>query len=406
MATLEARWRYQCNMRDAVNIADGRVPSLDPARERIVWLAVAEGRGHLMRAQLAARLLAPEGIDVDVVTTSEAGVAFAAEFGLRSTVLSESYRLIYDDRQNLARMRTRAMAIGYLMTPTRCLRDLAWLAGYAHDAALIVDDSFHPALLAASLAGTRLADRVVHVHGENTRRAVEDSAGPGPMRAMIRRALAKSSRIEISLGVRSSEVETSRVIRLPPLLPAPRDRAAVRAELGVPPGKRLAVIYLNPYFKDAALADALDDATRGFHVHAIGEGFEGRAGWRARDAALGDAVAAADVFISAAGAGALALARATGVPMIALATDQPEQRKNLASITYDRAYSGVDPGGAWRTVVDLARDVRVQLAAAIAALPATTGTGDAELAVRRVRALWLKTLLALVATNRKRKERS
>ena len=330
--------------------------------------------------------------------SSDAGVAFAAEFGLRSTILSESYRLIYDDRQNLARMRTRAMTMGYLLAPSRCLRDLAWLDGYAHDAALIVNDSFHPALLAASLAGTRLAQRIVHVHGENTRRAVEDSAGRGPMRAMIRRALAKSARIEISLGVRSSEVETSRVMKLPPLLPAPRDRGVVRAELGVPANKRLAVVYLNPYFKDAALADAIDEATAGFHVHAVGEGYAERVGWRARDAALGDAVGAADVFISAAGAGALALARATGVPMIALATDQPEQRKNLASI--------VDPGCAWRTIVDLAGDVRGQLATAIADLPTTTSTGDAELAVRRARALWLKTLMSLVEHNRMRKEQS
>jgi hypothetical protein len=385
-------------MRDAVTLAEGRVPSSSPARERIVYLAVAEGRGHLMRAQLAARLLQPEGIDVDVVTTSDAGVAFAAEFGLRSTVISESYRLIYDDRQNLARLRTRAMTMGYLFAPTRCLRDLAWLEGYAHDAALIVNDSFHPALLAASLVGTRLADRVVHVHGENTRRAVEDSAGRGPMRAMIRRALAKSARIEISLGVRSREVEDGNMMRLPPLLPAPRDRAAVRTELGVPASKRLAVVYLNPYFKDAALAEAIDIALADFYVHAVGEGYATRDNWRARDAALGDAVGAADVFVSAAGAGALALARATGVPMIALATDQPEQRKNLASI--------VDPGGAWREIVDLSGDVPAQLASALADLPETTSTGDAALAVRRARALWLQTLTSLVATNRSRKERS
>ena len=385
-------------MRDAV-IAEGQLQrSFRTARERIVWLAVAEGRGHLMRAQLAARLLAPEGIDVDIVTTSDAGVAFAAEFGLRSTVISESYRLVYDDRQNLARLRTRAMTIGYLTLPTRCLRDLAWLEGYAHDAALIVNDSFHPALLAASLVGTRLADRVVHVHGANTRRAVEDSAGRGPMRILIRRALAKSARIEISLGARVAA--QGRVIELPPLLPAPREREVVRDEIGVPAGKRLAVVYLNPYFKDAALAAAIEEACGEFHVHAVGEGYAERPGGRARDAALGEIVGAADVFISAPGSGALALARATGVPMIAVATDQPEQRKNLASID-----TGVAPG-AWRTVVDLAGDVRAQLADAISRVPTTTLPGDAQLAVRRARAAWLQALTTLVEHNRKRKERS
>lgn len=383
-------------MHEAVTVVAGQ-PARHLARERIVWLAVAEGRGHLMRAQLAARMLAPEGIDVDVVTTSDAGVAFASEFGLRSTLLSSSYRLIYDGRQNLARMRTRAMTFKYLVSPTRCLRDLAWLEGFAHDAALIVNDSFHPALLAASLVGTPLADRVVHVHGENTRRAVEDSAGRGPMRAMIRRALANAHRIEISLGVRSGEEQASRILRLPPLLPAPRDRDSVRDELGVPPGKRLAVVYLNPYFKDTALAEAIEAALADFHVHAVAEGYAGRPGWRARDAALGDAVGAADVFVSAAGMGAIALARASGVPMIAVVTDQPEQRKNLSSVN--------DPGCAWRRAVDLAGDVRVQLDQALSELPGTTGAGDAELAVRRARALWLKTLMSLVANNRKRKDR-
>ena len=385
-------------MGDAVT-ADDRHPLSSHARARVVWLAVAEGRGHLMRAQLAARLLAPEGVDVDIVTTSDAGVAFAAEFGLRSTIISSSYRLIYDGGQNLARMRTRAMTFRYLLTPTRCLRDLAWLDGFAHDAALIVNDSFHPALLAASLAGTRLASRIVHVHGENTRRAVEDSAGPGPMRAMIRRALSRSHRIEISLGVRSAEPDAaSRVMRLPPLLPAPRDGAIVRAELGVPPGKPLAVVYLNPYFNDPALADAIDHALADFHVHAVGEGYADRPGWHARDAALGDAVAAADVFVSAAGMGAIALARASGVPMIAVVTDQPEQRRNLSSIN--------DPGCAWRRAVDTSGDLRAQFSQALTELPSTTSAGDAELAVRRARALWLKTLMTLVANNRKRKERS
>jgi hypothetical protein len=380
-------------MRDAVTIARSREPST--RRRRVVWVALAEGRGHLMRAQLAARLLAPSGIDVDIVTTSEAGVAFMAEFGLRSTIMSEKFRLAYDERQNLGRLRTRAMTMRYLLAPTRCLRDLAWLEGYAHDAALVVDDSLHPMLLAASLFETRLTDRIVHVHCTNVRRALEDSAGAGPLRAMIRHALAKSAQIEISLATRTAEAR-GLATTLPPLLPAPRDRAAVRAELGVPAGERLAVVYLNPYFRDHAIAEAIEHATRGFAVHAVAEGFASRPGWRARDAALGDAVAAADVFISAAGAGSLALARATGVPMIAIASEQPEQRENLAH---------ADPSGAWRAVCDLAGDVPAQLAAALARLPHATSTGDAELAVRRARGLWLQTLTNLVET-RTRKDRS
>jgi hypothetical protein len=184
---------------------------------------------------------------------------------------------------------------------------------------------------------------------------------------------------------------------LPPLLPALRDRSVVRAELGLTARQRLAVIYLNPFFQDAALADALDDslAAAGFAVHAVGVGYATRPGWRADDPALGDAIGAADVFVSAAGAGGLAIARATGVPMIALATDQPEQRKNLASI---------DAGACWRAVVELAGEVRTQLARALADVPPIV-TGDGQLAARRTRTAWLQTLMHLVAETRNRKDR-
>jgi hypothetical protein len=361
-------------------------------RQRIVWLAVAEGRGHLMRAALAAQLLAPAGIEVDLVTTNEAGVAFAAELGLAASLLSTSYRLVYDDRQNVALMRCRAMAMTYLLSPNRCLRDLAWLEGRAHGAALVVNDSFHPALLTSSLLGKGLARRVVHLHGENTRSAVEDSAGRGPMRALIRRALGNSPSIEIKIDGASGGGD--RVIQLPPLLPVPGDRDRVRAARGIAPGRRLAVVYLTRYFHDSALAEVLERelGAAGFAIHAVGEGYAGRPGWLARDAGLPQLAAAADVFVSAAGAGAVALARGAGVPMIALATDQPEQRKNLES----------DRGGAWRTAIDLrARGAALaaDLRAAISAIP-PAAHGASELAVRRARAQWLAALTALVERNR------
>ena len=375
-------------MRDAlaISLATDARPA-KPPRPRILWLAVAEGRGHLVRAALANRLLAPAGIDVELVTTSEAGAAFAAELGLSADVVSSSYRLIYDDRQNLARARTRAMAVTYLLAPTRCLRDVAWLQGRASGAALIINDSFHPALLSACAFGADLAERVVHVHGENTRRGVEETAGRGPIRALIARAFARSRRIELTLDAVNGTQPG--VVRLPPLVPAPRDRAQVRAAYDIAHGERLAVVYLNPYFSDPALADALDRELRaaGYTVHAVGEGYARRPGWRARDAGLAELAAAADLFVSAAGSGAIALARGAGVPMIALATDQPEQRKNLAS----------DPGGAWRTAIDLCArgPLDARLRAALADVPPAVTTGDSELAVRRARSLWLSTLTAL-----------
>jgi hypothetical protein len=380
-------------MRDVLAVPRSAPLKLDPpARDRIIWVAVAEGRGHLVRAALAARLLAPAGIAIEIVTTNAAGAVFARELDLPASVMSSSYRLIYDDRQNLARTRTHAMAMTYLLSPKRCLRDLAWLEGRTAGAALIVNDSFHPALLSASLFRTSLADRIVHVHGENTRLAVEDSVGRGPMRAMVRRAFAASRRIEITLGDVTGG--TDALVKLPPLLPAPRPRDQVRAARGIAQDARLAVVYLNPYFANPELADALERelAGAGYVVHAVGEGYADRPGWRARDGALTELVSAADLFVSAAGSGALALARGSGVPMIALATDQPEQRKNLASAA-----------GGFRAVVDLcARDttVSVQLRTALARVPPSASSGDCELAVRRARSLWLSTLIALTRKDR------
>ncbi|HEY4177844.1 MAG TPA: hypothetical protein VGM90_13450 [Kofleriaceae bacterium] len=372
-----------------------RRPVATPARPRIVWLALSEARGHLMRAQLAARLLAPEGIDVDIVTTGAEGVAFMAEFGLRATLISEAFSLAYDDRQNLARVKSRAIAMRYLFSPKGCLREMAWFDGYAANAAMIVNDSYHPALLMSCFANTQLSQRIVHVHGENMRRSVESTAGRGVLRSMMQTAFARSTRIEIAPDATDigSSFAGGEIYRLPPLMPAPRPASVVRAELGVTSNDTLAVVYLNPYFRDPAIAQAIDDATRaGYMVYAVGEGFLGRPGWRGADPALADVVAAADVFISAAGMGAVSLAKAAGVPLIAIATDQPEQRANLAAAD-----------GMWTRIVELGPNTRQQLVAALAAVPSIPRSNNAELAVRRSRAQWSSTLRMLVDRNLSRK---
>nr|MBA3394207.1 hypothetical protein [Deltaproteobacteria bacterium] len=79
-----------------------------------------------------------------------------------------------------------------------------------------------------------------------------------------------------------------------------------------------------------------------------------------------------------------------------------EQRRNLAA-SQDRA-------AAWRTIVDLgpgAPDLRAAFAAAVTSVPhASARHGDAELAARRARSLWLTTLTTLVERNRHRKDPS
>jgi hypothetical protein len=149
------------------------------ARARVLWLAVADGRGHLMRAQLMRRLLAPAGIDVDIVTTSRDGARFVDAFDeARSParpcgVLDGEFGVVFDGQQNLRWGRTAARMSAYVGLPWRCRADLRWLERRADGAALVVNDSFHPALLLAPLVGHPLRARLVQVYGESLRTAVQ-----------------------------------------------------------------------------------------------------------------------------------------------------------------------------------------------------------------------------------------
>jgi hypothetical protein len=116
------------------------------------------------------------------------------------------------------------------------------------------------------------------------------------------------------------------------MLAAPRRPAEeVRAALGVGRSERLAAVYLNPHFADPSVAASLEAAlsAEGYAMHAVGEGYAARAGWRPYDQSFADVAAAADLLVSAPGMGAVSMARLFGVPFLALLTDQPEQRANV-----------------------------------------------------------------------------
>lgn len=379
-------------------------------RPRVVWLAVAEARGHLMRAHLARGLLAEHGVAVDVVTTSDEGAAFLAELGTPCDVLSRRHRLVYDEQQNLDRLRTEARVARYLLGPAGCLRDLRWLEARAAGAAFVVNDSLHPALVVAPGLPRFGALRVVQLHGEHVLGAtLNHFDGRVPQRlavryaAAVRSALGRSfAEVELSLDAGPDEAGDGRRLRLPPLPPLPtRTRAEVRAALGVDPRRTLAVVYLNPHFRDPALAEALEAElhARRHVVRAVGEGYATRPGWVARDPALVDAVAAADVLVSAPGLGALSQARLFGTPLLTVVTDQPEQRENLRALEDERR------GHPWASV-SLASDprtLRPRLAAALADLagqparPRPCPTARAE----QLRARWAEALLGLVAAARR-----
>jgi hypothetical protein len=331
---------------------------------RITWLAAADARGHLMRAQLVRRRLAADGVHVDIVTTSEAGRAFLAALGTPSTLLSSHYGVAFDERQNMARGRTEANILRYLLSPDRGAADLSRLAWLARGSSFVVND-FHPLLLTAPRGAL---PPIVHVYGQNLFRAIEqhfDGRLPAPlaegfaklMRHLRGRAFAC---IEHTLEVPiPAGVETTAAFRLPPVIAAPaRDAAEVRRAFGPGP---LAAVYLNPHFADPALAGAIEAGLRGagFAMHAVGEGFAARPGWRATDPRFVEIAAAADVLVSAPGMGAVATARIAGTPLVALVTDQPEQRENLRFLRGSR-HAAIPLGGG---VAERVRRAAAELAA-------------------------------------------
>jgi hypothetical protein len=304
--------------------------------------------------------LRERGAQVDVITTSEEGRAFLAALGTPSELISSHFGVAYDDRQNMARGETEACVLRYLFMPSRGAADLARLAALARGADYVVND-FHPLLLIAGSRGggegAPLSCPVVHVYGENLWGAIE-AHFDGRRGALFTRAfgaLARSlrdrahGRIEHTLaapllGQRDPE---RRSYRLLPVIASPRRAAAeVRASLGVRPGARLAAVYLNPHFADAAVASAIESAlsAEGYVMHAVGEGYARRPGWRPYNREFVDVAAAADLLVSAPGMGAAGMARLFGVPFLGLLTDQPEQRANarLLAASPDAAFSAVE----------------------------------------------------------------
>jgi hypothetical protein len=168
----------------------------------------------------------------------------------------------------------------------------------------------------------------------------------------------------------------------------------VRAALGVGAGARLAVVYLNPHFRDPRLAGALERALDGFVQHRVGEGYARRPGWLACDPRLADAVAAADVLISAAGTGALAQARLFGTPLVALATDQPEQAGNLAELAGRLPHLRRVEAGTGDSA--LAARVRAAVAELALAPDAALGRPDPTARVAALHAAWTDRFVRLV----------
>ncbi len=310
------------------------------APPRLLLLATADARGHLMRGQLLYHALRARGAQVSVLTTSDEGRRFLAEFGVPAAVLSRHYAVVFDSRQKMRPVPTDLRVITYFFLPWHMLRDIRRLAREFSGVDLIVNDSFHPALVVmGGLEPWR--DRVVHIYGQSLRESLEENFtgrlwGPG----------ARFFRWWVRFGLSRARGRLVHDFAFP--LPASSDPATPEHHLPTPlavvapgagaghPARKVAV-YLNPHFSDPALAEALETALRQAGsiegsedggVFLLGEGYADRPGWRPYANDWMEIAARAELLVSAPGMAALATAQALGKPMILIVTAQPEQQRN------------------------------------------------------------------------------
>ena len=296
----------------------------------VLHLAVAEGRGHLVRAHRLRRLFADTLIKIDIVTTHTSGQEFLRQLGTPSSVLPGGLSLPFDARHVMQLGALRAHLVHYvrrgLLADIRALKE--------RRADFYVNDSLHPALL------TGLVDpkRVVLLHGDTMEEAFlrhfDETPFQDAYRALASNLLRRARyRVHHSAFADPSGMVdlTEGIATIPPLLPPLlRSDTEVRRSLGAAAGIPIATVYLNPHYREVAVAQAIERALAGrYHVHAVGEGYSGRPHWLASDPNLGEVIARSSVFVSGAGMASIAEARRADVPLLVLEGHQPEQTLNL-----------------------------------------------------------------------------
>lgn len=312
-------------------------------------MATADARGHLMRGQLLYHALRARGADVTVLTTSDEGRDFLDQFDVPSVVLSRHYAVLFDKRQKMRIWATDLRIATYFFLPWHMLRDIWRLSRQIARVDLVVNDSFHPALLV--MGGLNpWRRRTVHVYGWSLRESLQQNfmgrmlgpwahffhwwVGFGLSRARGR--LVHDFAFPVPERVDSALPEHQ--------LPTPL--ALIDAGRAEQPTRKVAV-YLNPHFSDLALAEALeaglhdamvispDEHHRGNGVEFedggvffLGEGYAGRPGWRPYATDWLEIAAGAEALVSAPGMAALSTAHALDKPIILIVTAQPEQQRN------------------------------------------------------------------------------
>jgi len=142
--------------------------------KRFLFVATADARGHLMRTQLLYHGLRKKGIAVQVLTTSESGAAFLAKFGIHAPVISSHYSVLFDSAQNMRQLATDLRIAAYVLLPWRMIRDISVLSVLFKQVDIVINDSFHPALLVMGVFAP-WRKKIVHVYGSSLRLALENN---------------------------------------------------------------------------------------------------------------------------------------------------------------------------------------------------------------------------------------
>lgn len=315
---------------------------------RILYLAVAEGRGHLMRAQLLSHQLQAQGHQVEIITTAPAGVEFLKTFGIQATVFSDYQYMAFDKNQNMQAVATDLKTICYFFLPWNMLKDIFRLKRKIKQTPydLIINDSLQPALISAPFFGVK---NIVHIHGETLHTALYENF-KGRLPNFLANGFGKSvnyflSRAKTQL-LHSQDIEYPEKVkngwRLPNPIQAP-DRTADNTwkQYHFQPNKPLALIYLNPHFQDNALIERLEKLFNeaGWQFMGISEQYADRPHWHKYTNDFANLTYAADLLVSAGGMAALRLAKLNQCPLLALDTAQPEQQHNLSRFSHAAPYS-------------------------------------------------------------------
>lgn len=302
-----------------------------------------------MRGQLLYHALRASGAEVSVLTTSDSGQKFLTQFGVPSEVLSRHYAVLFDERQKMRTWATDLRIATYFFLPWHMLRDIWRLSRLIAGVNLVVNDSFHPALLV--MGGLNpWRQRIVHVYGWSLRESLQQNfmgrmLGPWAhfFHWWVGFGLSRSrGRLVHDFAFQLTE-------QVDPSLPEhqlPTPLALINEGRSPQPARKVAV-YLNPHFSDPVLAEALErslqeaiapsadghrcdmgNESEDGGVFLLGEGYAGRPGWHAYEIDWIEIAARAELLVSAPGMAALAAAHALDKPIILIVTAQPEQQRN------------------------------------------------------------------------------